>query len=101
MTIILASIYPIYMGVLMISAYIKDGGIEAANYPSYIIPYTPICAALIICTALLPLVYKLCKRFTLAVLSVLGVVLFLVIETGFEKIAVYSNLSMKINIETW
>jgi len=101
MTIILASIYPIYMGVLMLSAYIKDGGIEAANYPSYIIPYTPICAALIICTALLPLVYKLCKRFTLPILSVLGAVLFLIVETGFEKIAVFSDLSFKINIETW
>jgi len=99
--IILASVYPVYMGGLMVSAYIKDGGIEAANYPSYVIPYTPICAALIICTALLPLAYRLCRRFALPILTALGAVLFLAVEVGFEKIAVFADLSGKINVETW
>ena len=100
-TILLASIYPIYMGAIMLLAYMKNGGIDVADYPSYIIPYTPISIAVIICIALLPLVYKLCKKFTLPVLSALGVILFLCAEIGFEQIAVFTDVSTKMKIETW
>jgi len=99
--ILLASAYPIYMGAVMLRAYIQNGGIDAADYPSYMIPYTPICVAVIICTALLPLVFKLCKKFALPVLSALGAVLFLGTETGFERIAVFTDVSSKMKIETW
>ena len=54
--VLLAAAYPVYMGAVMVLAYAQNGGIDVADYPSYIIPYTPICVALIICTALLPLV---------------------------------------------
>ena len=101
-TILLASVYPLYMGFVMLLAYIQNGGIDVADYPSYIIPYTPICLTLIICVALLPLAFKLCKKFTLPVLSVLGIALFLAFETGFEQIAVFTDMSsIKMNIETW
>ena len=99
--ILLASLYPIYMGAVMILAYLKNGGIDAASYPSYVIPYTPICITLLICIALLPLAFKLCKQFTLPVLSALGVVLFLSVETYFEQIAVFTDVSSQMKIETW
>jgi len=100
-TIFLLSVYPIYMGVVMLSAYIKNGGIDAADYPRYIIPYTPICIALIICTALMPLAFKLCKKFTLPALSVLGALIFLTAEICFEQVAVFTDMSLKMKIETW
>ena len=53
--ILSASVYPIYMGIVMILSFIQNGGIDVADYPRYIIPYTPICIALIICTVLLPI----------------------------------------------
>ena len=89
--VLLASVYPIYMGAVMLTAYLKEGGIRAADYPKYIIPYTPVCIALICSVALLPLAFKLCKRLTLPALSILAVVLFLSTETGFEKITVFSG----------
>ena len=99
--VLLASVYPIYMGGVMMQAYILNGGIDVANYPKYIIPYTPICIALIICAALLPLAWKLCKKYTLPAISALGVLLFLGVETGFEKIAVFADLSTKMDVRVW
>ena len=99
--VLLASVYPIYMGAVMLRAYLQDGGIDVADYPSYIIPYTPICIALIVCTALLPLAFRLCKKFTLPTLSALGVALFLGAEIAFEQIAVFASHSSRMNIETW
>ncbi|MCL2815709.1 MAG: hypothetical protein FWD23_14020 [Oscillospiraceae bacterium] len=53
--VLLTSVYPIYMGVIMLTAYLRDGDVNATDYPKYIIPYTPVSIALIICVALLPL----------------------------------------------
>lgn len=100
-SIILTSTYPIYMGIVMILSYIQNGGIDVSDYPSYIIPYTPISIALILCTVFLPFVNKLCNRYALPALSVLGVSFFLVAETIFEQIAVFTDSSTKISIETW
>jgi hypothetical protein len=99
--ILFMSVYPIYMGAVMLLGYIQNGGIDVADYPSYIIPYTPICIALIGCTALLPLFFNQCKKFALPVLSVLGVGLFLGAEIGFEQIAVFTDISSKMKVETW
>ena len=99
--ILAASFYPLCMGAIMLLAYLKNGGIDAADYPSYVIPYTPICVALLITIALLPLVFKWGKRFALPMLSALGVPLFLGVEVGFEQIAVFSDVSQKMSIETW
>ena len=97
----LASVYPIYMGAVMLRAHMQDGGIDVADYPSYIIPYTPICLTLIIVTAILPVIFRIFSRFTLPLLSALGAALFLGFETGFERIAVFTDVSTKMNIETW
>jgi len=106
--VLLASVYPIYMGVVVLWAYIQNGGIAAVDYPTYIIPYTPISIAVIICTAALPLIFKLCKKFTLPILSILGAALFLVAQIGFEQITVFpdvlpniNDVSPTMNIVTW
>ena len=100
-TIILASVYPIYMGAVMLWSYFHNGGIDVADYPSYVIPYTPICIALIICVSLLPLIYKICDRLTLPVVSIMGAVIFIGAETAFEQVAVFTDLSSKIKVEAW
>ena len=106
--VLLASVYPLYMGATVLWAYVQNGGIDAANYPTYVIPYAPISIAVIICTASLPLVYKFCKKFTLPILSILGAALFLVTQTAFEQIAVFdavspisNDASTSTNIVTW
>jgi hypothetical protein len=72
----LASVYPIYMGIATLGSYIQNGYIDVADYKKYIIPYTPICIALFISTALIPLIFKLFKRYTLPVVSFWGTGLF-------------------------
>ena len=89
--VLLASAYPIYMGVIMLIAYLRDGGVNATEYPKYIIPYTPISIALIICIALLSIAFKYCKKIALPMLSVLAIFLFLGAETAFEKVTVFSG----------
>lgn len=86
--IIAASIYPIYMGIISLADYFSNGFIEQANYPKYLIPYAPMCIAIIVSAALMPLAIRLCKRFSLAVTSVIGVGGFLLAEKFFEQIKV-------------
>ena len=53
--ILIASTYPLYMGIKVLSAFIREGQIDVSEYPKYIIPYTPVCGAIIIAAALIPL----------------------------------------------
>ena len=99
--VLLASVYPIYMGVVLLVSYLQHGGIDMADYPRYIIPYTPICISLIVCVAVLPLVFILCKKYTLLVVSILGAGLFLGAEALFEQVVVFTDYSSKMNIATW
>ena len=55
--VLLLSAYPLYMGAKVLAAHFRDGYIVAADYPKYVIPYTPIALALIVCAALLPLAF--------------------------------------------
>ncbi|MCL1914968.1 MAG: hypothetical protein FWG10_14145 [Eubacteriaceae bacterium] len=89
--ILLASVYPVYMGIVMLAAYLRDGGINAMDYPKYIIPYTPISIALIVCAAIMPLAYKYLKKYTLPMLSIMAILLFLCSEMALEKITVFSG----------
>jgi hypothetical protein len=98
--VLLVSFYPIYMGGIMLTAYLRDGGINAIDYPKYIIPYTPISIALILCVALLPVAFKYCKKYALPILSVLAVILFLGTEVTFEKVTVFSGTTELVYTES-
>ena len=86
--IVLASAYPLYMGVSAFLAYLRDGGIMADQYPRYIIPYTPICLALILAVGLMPLLFRWLKRYAIAAASGIGVATFLAAESLFEGIMI-------------
>ncbi|MDF2674994.1 MAG: hypothetical protein K0R09_3263 [Clostridiales bacterium] len=95
--LILACAYPIYMGIATIVSYISNGFIDVGDYRKYVIPYTPICIALIISVALLPVAFKLCKKYTLVATSALATTLFFIAEICFEQIEVRSmNLIMQL-----
>ena len=40
--ILIASFYPLKMGICVISDVIRDGYVLQENYPKYVIPYTPV-----------------------------------------------------------
>ncbi len=101
LSVLLASVYPIYMGTVMLIAYFRDGGVQAENYPKYIIPYTPICIAVILTVALLPVIIKFFKRYAMPAASLLGSAVFLISELSFEKITVFETVSEGFDVSTW
>lgn len=83
--VILASFYPLYMGLKVGLDMLAHGIVRAADYPKYIIPYTPISLALIIGVIVMPLAMKHAKRFALCAASALSLVIFFVSELLLEK----------------
>lgn len=98
--ILLASVYPVYMALKVLSSYLSKGSVNSAEYPKYIIPYAPICIALILVVCLMPILYKLLKRWCLLGSSILGAVIFFVCEFGFERIRVVEEL-IKLPLDSW
>ncbi|MBT7065160.1 MAG: hypothetical protein HN919_02570 [Verrucomicrobia bacterium] len=103
-----ATAYPIYMGVTALTAYHKQGFVEAANYPKYIIPYTPLSIALLLVVALMPFLYEACRKHALPIASVTGTVVFLVCERYLETVKVlvgHKDLPIagpvEVSIESW
>jgi hypothetical protein len=88
------------MGIVTIKDYIINGSIDVSDYQKYIIPYTPICIALIISIALIPLITLLLKRYALLTASVLATGAFFVSEIFFENMIVMDGVT-KANIESW
>jgi hypothetical protein len=98
--IVLASVYPIFMGVVIQCGYMKNGLIHVEDYQKYIIPYTPICIALILSTSLLPLIFILCRRYTLPAVSLLGTIIFFITEYFYEQIRVIGGAN-EMPLESW
>ncbi len=103
--IVLLSAYPIYMGVKIVRDYLDLGFVLSTEYPKYVIPYTPISIALILSAAILPLIYKITKRFSQLIASALGVGVFLAAEMLFEKIEIKELIAIlggeSIPLESW
>lgn len=83
--VLLASCYPIYMGISVIVDMIRYGTVYAENYPKYIIPYTPIALALLACVALIPVALKYFEKYALLFGTVISTVLFFVFEFILER----------------
>ncbi|NLY42645.1 MAG: hypothetical protein GX066_01465 [Clostridiaceae bacterium] len=98
--LILLSIYPIYMGIAVFLQYLQNGYVTAEEYPKYIIPYTPMCIAIIVSASLLPLIYKLSKRYSLIIDSCIGIALFLAGELFFEQIKVIEGYTV-LPLQSW
>lgn len=98
--ILAISSYPIYMGIVTIKDYVINGSIDVSDYQKYIIPYTPICIALIISITLIPLITLLFKRYALLATSLLATGVFFVSEIFFENMIVMNGVT-KANIESW
>lgn len=90
-SVLIASYYPLSMGVRVIIDMIVNGTVLKENYPKYIIPYTPISIAIIIGVLLMPLCIKLFKRFALAGGASIATGIFFAIELLFEQKVVVSN----------
>ena len=99
--VLIASYYPLSMGVRVIADMIIDGTVLKENYPKYIIPYTPICIAIIIGVLLMPLCIKLLKRFALAGGASIATGMFFALELLFEQKVVVSTAETVTKLEEW
>ncbi len=95
-----ASSYPIYMGIKTFILYMQNGEIESAAYPKYIIPYAPVCIAVVLTAALFPLLYRLLKRYSWPAGSLLSVITFLGTEIGFEQMKVVEGYK-QLPLDAW
>ncbi len=96
-----ASFYPLYMGVRVIADMLADGTVMKENYPKYIIPYTPVCIALLVGLLLLPLCMKLFGRFALLGGSAISVGTFFGTELLFESKVVVTAAETAVKLEDW
>ena len=86
------SFYPVYMGVKVIAAMMKDGMILYDEYPKYIIPYTPIAVSIIAGVMLMPLLQKMIKKNDLLAGSAASLGVFFLTEYLFEtKVLVWAD----------
>lgn len=99
--VLAASCYPLSMGIRVIVDMIADGTVWKENYPKYIIPYTPVCAAVIIGVLLMPLCITLFKRYALAGGASIATGIFFALEFLFEQKVVVSTAETVTKLEDW
>ena len=99
--VLAASFYPLYMGVKVVYDMIANGTVMKEDYPKYIIPYTPIAAAVILGVLLMPLFIKLFRRFAPAAGGVLSLGTFFGLELLFEKKVVVTAAETTTKLENW
>ena len=98
--VFLASVYPLYMGIRVIWYYVQNGFVYAENYPKYIIPYTPICLAVIIGVLQLPLILRRFKKYPVLFASIVSVAVFVAAELLLENMVLVTD-SAKTTLESW
>lgn len=89
--VLLASFYPLYMGVSVVTDMIHFGTVYAEDYPKYIIPYTPIALSLIIGVALMPLLLKCLKQYALLGGTAIATAVFFASELLLEKMVIVTR----------
>lgn len=78
--VLIASFYPIWMGIKVVSDMIRFGTVFAEDYPKYIISYTPIALAVIIGVALMPILVKKLEKYALAAGTGVSLIVFFASE---------------------
>lgn len=99
--VLIASYYPLSMGIRVITDMLANGTVMKENYPKYIIPYTPISIAVIIGVLLMPLFIRFFKRFALLGGAVSATGIFLGTEWMFEQKVVVSTAETVTKLENW
>lgn len=98
--VVIASAYPIYMGVKVVAEMLRYGAVPLESYPKYVIPYTPIAIALILGVLMIPAFQKLSKKLSFFLGTAFGVGIFFVAERLMEtKILVEAQQA--VFLESW
>ncbi len=98
---LIASYYPLSMGIRVIYDMIVSGTVLKENYPKYIIPYTPISIAVIIGVLLMPLCIRFLRKYALAGGALAATGVFFAAELLFEQKVVVSTAETVTKLEDW
>jgi len=101
--VLLASCYPIYMGISVLAEMLRFGTVAAERYPKYIIPYTPLALALLAGVALIPVMMKYGKKYALLGGSAASVALFFTAELLLEQAVTVTGTATETftKLENW
>ena len=99
--VLIASYYPLSMGVRVVTDMLVSGTVMKENYPKYIIPYTPISIAIVVGVLLMPLFIKFFKRFAFAGGAAVATGIFFGSEFLFEQKVVVSTAETVTKLEDW
>lgn len=99
--VLAASYYPLSMGVRVVSDMISNGTVMKEDYPKYVIPYTPICVAVIVGVLLMPLCIRLLKRLAFVGGALLSTGVFFALELLLEQRVVVSTAETVTRLEDW
>ena len=97
---LLASCYPLWMGVRVLTDLIADGTVAKEHYPKYLIPYTPIAVAVIVGVLLMPLCLRWLRRAALVGGAGAALAVFFTAELLLEKTVVVSD-GLAAQLEDW
>ena len=98
--VLLASAWPLCMGVRVVRDMIVQGTVMGEDYPKYIIPYLPVALAVIIGVALMPLLIVHCRKYALLAASGVGLGVFLASELMLENWVIVTDTVMA-KLESW
>lgn len=98
--VVLASVYPLYMGVKVVYEMAVNGSVPKEEFPKYIIPYTPICLAVIVGVALMPLAMKWAKKWALPAASGVSLAAFFAAELLLES-RIIVTADVLTTLESW
>lgn len=99
--VLIASYYPLSMGVRVITDMLVNGTVMKENYPKYIIPYTPISVAIIAGVLLMPLFIKVFKRFAFTGGAAVATGIFFGSELLLEQKVVVSTAETVTKLDDW
>ncbi len=99
-SVLILSVYPLYMGVRVVWEMLQNGAVISENYPKYLIPYTPISLALLIGALLLPLLKRLTQMRSIIVLSLTSLGVFFIAELLFENMLIITD-NANTTLESW
>lgn len=98
--ILLASSWPLARGAQILRDMLVNGTVMAADYPKYIIPYLPVSLAILISTALMPMLLKTCRKYALPASSAIGMSVFFVSELMLENLVIVTD-TVATSLESW
>ena len=96
--VLVFSVYPLMMGLKILHGVLFFGGVSAADYPKYVIPYTPISLAVLMGVLVMPWFIRRMRRPILAG-SLLALAVFFASELLLENVMVRGWVTTRL--ESW